>query len=101
MTCRNCSGVSRVAGHGGADAGVVDEDVDPAELGHRRVDQGWCSPRGRRRRSPRVSARRPAPRTSAGGLLEPVDPPGAERHVGARLGERLGERHAEAAARRR
>ena len=39
MTWRNCSGVSRVAGVGGADAGVVDQDVDPAELRHRGVDE--------------------------------------------------------------
>ena len=39
MTWRNCSSVSRVAGTAVADARVVDEDVDPAELAHRGVDE--------------------------------------------------------------
>ena len=50
--------------HGGADAGVVDQDVDPAELVHRGVDEGrhWS---GSATSVATVSARRPASRPAA------------------------------------
>ena len=96
MTCRNCSGGSRVAGRGRADAGVVDEHVDPSELGHRGVDErlallGVGDVGGDR------DDAAPGVAYELRGLLEPVDPSGAERHVGPGLGQGLGERDAEAA----
>ena len=39
MTCAELLGRLAGGGHRGADAGVVDQDVDAAELGHGRVDQ--------------------------------------------------------------
>ena len=38
MTDRNCSGYLPGGGHGGPDAGVVDQDVDPPERSHCGVD---------------------------------------------------------------
>ena len=94
MTCRNCSGVSRVAGTAVPMPGVVDEYVDPAELVHRRVDQrlarlggGDIGLHGDGAAAGALHER--------GGVREPVDTPGAEDDVGAGLGERLGEGDAE------
>ena len=94
MTLRNSSGSSRVAGYGGADAGVVDEHVDAAERLHRGVDErlavlGLGDVGGDGDRLPARLL------DELLRLLQLLDPPGAERHVRARLGERLGERHAE------
>ena len=94
MTWRNCSGVSRVAGYGGADAGVVDQDVDPPELRHRGVDEGLAVLRLR-------DVGGDGDRPPAGrlhrllGVGQPVDPPRAQRDVGAGLGQRPGEDRAE------
>ena len=86
---------------GGADAGVVDQHVDPAELGHRGVDQRRARLRVGDVGGARSSARRPASLDQRRGVLEPVGAPGAERDVGAGLGEGLGERDARARWRRR
>ena len=96
MTERNCSGVSRAGRHRGADAGVVDQDVDPAECRHRRVDEVLAG-----LRVGHVGAHRDRAAAHAldegGRLGELVLAPGAEGDVGARLGERLGEDHAQPA----
>ena len=96
MTERNCSGVSRVAGHGRADAGVVDEHVDPAELRHRLVDQALALLGVGHVGRDRVHAA--AGRAHrVGDALELLDPAGAEHDVGAGLGEAVGERDAQPA----
>ena len=82
--------------HRGADAGVVDQHVDPAELRHRRVDErlalvgvGDVGGHGEH-----LAAGVP---DQLRGLLEAVGPPGAEHHVGPGLGQPLRERDAEPA----
>ena len=94
MTLRNSSGVLARGRVGGADAGVVDEDVDAPELLHRGVDErlavlGLGDVGG--------DGDRLAPRLldELLGLLELLHAPRPERDVGPRLGQRLGERHAE------
>ncbi len=82
----------RLAGgrHRGADAGVVDQDVDPAELLDGGVDEvlagGGIGDVGAHRDGLATGAFHQRLR-----LGQPVDPAGAERHVRAGLGERLRE----------
>ena len=95
MTLRNSSGVLARRRVGGADAGVVDEDVDAPELLDGGVDErlavlGLGDVGGDR---DRAAARR---LDELLGLLELLDAPRAERDVGAGLSQRLGERHPEA-----
>ena len=95
MTLRNSSGSSRVAGYGGPDAGVVDEDVDAAELLDGGVDErlavlGLGDVGGDGDRPP---ARRLDELLR---LLQLLHAPRAERDVGAGLRQCLGERHPEA-----
>ena len=96
MTARNCSGVSLGGRHRGADAGVVDQHVDPAELRHRRVDERLAlvgvGDVGGHGEHPAAGVA-----DQLGGLLEAVGPAGAEHHVGAGLGQPLRERDPEAA----
>ena len=96
MTCRNCSGVSRVAGHRRTDPGVVDQHVDVAELLHRQRDQvgarlrvGHIGAVGQRLAAGALDQRR--------GVGQPVHAASAQRDVGAGLGERLRERDAQPA----
>ena len=97
MTCRNCSGVSRVAGHRRTDPGVVDQHVDAAELLHRQRRPGRCTTRGSATSVPTVSAAPAGALDQRRGVGQPVHAASAERDVGARLGERLGERDAQPA----
>ena len=80
----------------GADAGVVHQDVDPAELLHRQRDQvgaglGVGDVGGHRQRAAAGALH------EGGGVGEAVDPPGAEREVRASLGQALRERDPQAA----
>ena len=96
MTERNCSRRLPGGGHGGAHAGVVDQHVDVAELGHRRVDQRLAlvgvGDVGLHREHPAAGVAH-----QLGRLLQPVGTAGAEDHVGAGLGQPAGEGHAQAA----
>ena len=90
MTSRNCSGVSFVAGYGGADAGVVHQDVDAPELAHAGVHQraavlglGDVRAHGDHAATERLDG--------LARVLQLLGAPGAEHDVGARLGERGGE----------
>ena len=81
-------------GHGGADAGVVDQHVDAAELAHGLLDHaravlglGDVGGDGDAAAAERLDA--------LGGLLEPLGAAGADRDVGAGFGEAGGERGAE------
>ena len=80
--------LGRLAGgrDGGADAGVVDQHVDPAELRHRRVDQrlALCRVGDVGGHGEHPAAGGP---DQLGGLLELVDAAGAQDHVGAGLGQ--------------
>ena len=96
MTCRNCSGVSRVAGTAvPIPALLTSTSTRPnsaiAGLDQRRARLGSATSVADRQR-PAAGAR-----TQCGGLLEPLHAPRAERDVGAGLGECLGERDAQPA----
>ena len=91
MTLRKSSGCLARGRHRGADAGVVDQHVDAAELAHRPLDDAARSPRRWRRRPrwPRSGARRP--RRPALVCSQPVGAARADGHVGTGLGQALGE----------
>ena len=94
MTWRNCSGVSRVAGTAvPMPALLTSTSTRPSSCiaastsALARLGVGDVGLHGERPAAGGLDERR--------GLLEPVDPAGAEHHVGAGLGEGLGERDAE------
>ena len=95
MTRRNSSGASRVRGHGGADAGVVDQHVDPAELVDRLCDDAVAvvgvGDVGLDRDAAPAERLHLRPR-----LFELLDPARADRDVRTRLGQAGGERDAQA-----
>ena len=100
MTCAELLGRLAGGGYGGADAGVVDQHVDPAELRHGRVDQRLAL-----RRVGDVGGHGDHPAAGGpdqlGGLLELLDAAGAQDQVGARLGQTLRRRPRPARSRRR
>ncbi len=82
-------------GHGRADAGVVDQHVDPAQAldgrGHQPVAvfrPGHVGLDGQARAAGLLD--------QPTRLLQPIRAPGADHHVGARLRQAPGEGHAEA-----
>ncbi len=83
------------AGDRGPHAGVVDQDVDAAELAHRRVDQRLAVV-GVRDVGALGHGAAAGLLDDRARLLEALDAPGAERDVGAGLGEGLGETDPEA-----
>ena len=96
MTRRNCSGVSRVAGTAVPTPALLTSTSTRPSSVIAASTSAWQSSG----EATSVSATtHPASGCAhqVGGLLEPVDPAGAEHHVGAGLGERLREGHPEAA----
>ena len=87
-TDRNCSGVFQGRGDGGAHAGVVEEDVDPAECLNGLIDEPPAI-----LRAPHVGLHGerapPGGFDKLAGVGKPVDSTGTECDVGARLGECL------------
>ena len=94
MTWRNCSGVSRVAGTAVPTAGVVDEDVDLAELLDGLVDDALAV-LGNRDVGLHGDAAAAERLDALAGVLEAFDAARADRDVGAGLGQPLRERDAE------
>ena len=94
ITRRNSSGFSLVAGLGGADAGVVDEHVDLAELAPVSAATRVQSS-GSETSAVTAMQRRPSASTPPA-VCEAVGAAGADGDVGAGLGQADGERGAEA-----
>ena len=93
MTCRNCSGVSRVAGTAvPMPALLTRTSTRPNSL--IAASTSAVHESGSATSVATARARRRRPRRG-GRVREPVRTPGAEHDVGAGLGERLGERDAE------
>ena len=79
-------------GHRRTDTGVVDQDVDAAELLDRSRDQRARSPPGFATSVATAIARRPERLDHGPRLGEPVDPARAQRDIRAGLGQRLARR---------
>ena len=95
MTWRNCSGVSRVAGTAVPMPALLTSTSTRPNSAIAAATSAVQTPgRPRRWRRRRAAA---GVADQGRGVLEPVDAPGAEHHVGARLGQCLGEGDAEAA----
>ena len=96
MTCRNCSGVSRVAGTAVPMPALLTRMSTRPNSAIAASTSAWhvlgVGDVGGDRERPATGVAH-----QLGGLLEPVDPAGAEHHVGAGLGQRLRERDPEAA----